>query len=464
MSYWFQQRNSQYSSGSSTSHRPSSSSYRYNDDDDRDDGTSRPLPCSDLWDFILDMDWQRVIEHTKHSPQDAEYLDGHWHETPLYSICQMSDNTSLPVEAVQAIINAYPNAIRIASRSNRDLPIHIACRYQASIEIIKLLVEDYPVTAVEQTRWGKTPLMTLWEFRKHNDTISPMELEEFWEKVHILLIAVAKYRCIANGSTNTPRLKRGRNFGGQQEEEQLEADDQDLSRYIVHAAVSLGSLCCPSDVLQYLLEKYPDQAKTYDPWGYLPLHIAVGPTPWSSIRKTTSSTSSNTTSTSATTTRRRMDTTTTTSTTTNTRRQRREQQVLQYILQSYPDPWGLLPMQISHTIPNGNNNSNGNDNDMDTTAAAAAAANRQPPTPSSPWIVTMMTGRKYKPREQRVLKLLLQSYPDAANERMANDSNRYPLHSAIANRHTWTGGLKVSFGSWIVVICVCCDLSILVTH
>jgi hypothetical protein len=39
--------------------------------------------CSDLWDLVLDMDWPRVMDHAQEHPVDAEWQDGHWHETPL---------------------------------------------------------------------------------------------------------------------------------------------------------------------------------------------------------------------------------------------------------------------------------------------------------------------------------------------------------------------------------------------
>ena len=316
-----------------------------------DDG---PIACSDLWDLILDMDWDRVKSHCRRCPRDAAFLDGHWHETPLYLACQMSG----PADSIRAIVQAYPDAVLIPSRSNHDLPLHIACRYQASVEVLEVLLQDFPVTSVEQTRWGKTPLMTLWEFR--NEEMSEIEVEEMWQKAHVLLSAVARFRYdpryrTQQPTTRTREFRRSNSHSVNKDDRKtlsggvLQADSfvsKRLARDIVgdkqqsllvHAAVSLGSLSCPSEVLGHVLQLHPEQAKAFDPWGLLPLHISVGPTPWS-----------------------------------------------------------------------------------------------------------LATRRKYKPREQQVLQLLLQSHPEAANERLPGDQNRYPLHSAIANRHSWSGGVQVS--------------------
>ena len=53
--------------------------------------------------------------------------------------------------------------------------------------------------------------------------------------------------------------------------------------------------------------------------------------------------------------------------------------------------------------------------------------------------------RKYKPREKEFISLLLERCPRIASERLGTDQDRYPLHSALINRHTWFGGIKELF-------------------
>jgi hypothetical protein len=127
------------------------------------------------------------MDHAQEHPVDAKWQNGHWHETPLYLACQHNP----PIKAVRALVQAFPAAVRIPSRANQDLPIHIACRYQVSKDILQeLLLRDFPVTAIEQTRWGRTPLMVLWEFCS---TTALEEEDMFWNKIVLLLSAVARY-------------------------------------------------------------------------------------------------------------------------------------------------------------------------------------------------------------------------------------------------------------------------------
>lgn len=305
-----------------------------------------PKPSSDLWDLVVDRDWEQVIEHARDHPQDAAWQDGHWHETPLYLACQQNP----PVEAVREIIRAYPQALTTPSRgANHDLPLHIACRYQVSAEILEELLRDFPVTAIEQTRWGLTPVMALWEFRPQQED------ERFWRKINILVSAVARFRrddpkFQEQEQPAVTRTKQFRNPENTPGTPSPSPSNEAEMLFMVHAAVSLGALSCPEQVLEHVLHTWPEQVFLRDRWGQLPLHIAVGPTTW------------------------------------------------------------------SHT-----------------------------------------TRRKYKPRDEKFLFLLLQAYPQAAaatttttqrllvDDNAVEDSERFPLHSALANRHTWKGGVQELF-------------------
>ena len=121
----------------------------------------QPDPSSDLWDLVLHMHWQRALEHVQSNPQDARFMDGHWHETPLFLACQHEP----PIDVLEAIIEANPGSVWVVSRENRDLPLHIACRYQADAVIIEALLEHEPKTVSVPTKWGLTPMMVLWNFR-----------------------------------------------------------------------------------------------------------------------------------------------------------------------------------------------------------------------------------------------------------------------------------------------------------
>lgn len=296
----------------------------------------KPEPSSDLWDLVVDMDWEAVIEHAREHPQDAAWQDGHWDETPLYLAAQHNP----PVEAIREIIRAYPKALTTPCRTNHDLPLHIACRYQVSAEILEELLRLFPITAVQQTRWRHTPVMALWDFRPKNEPLD----ERFFRKINILVSAVARFRDDPKFQEIQPatRTKQFRNLEIKSSTPPSTApaalpNNNKVELLMVHAAVSLGASSCPEQVLEHVLHTWPEQVFLRDRWGQLPLHIAVG------------------------------------------------------------------PKMCSHPVMR----------------------------------------REYKFRNEKFLVLLLQTYPQAATQRL--DLGRFPLHSALANRHTWKGGVQELF-------------------
>ena len=247
---------------------------------------NRPEPSSDLWDLVLDMNWQEVIVHAREQPQDANFVEGHWHETPLYLACQHEP----PIEALSAIIEAHPESVRIASRENQDLPIHIACRYQASTAILEALLKHFPETALVPTKWGRTPITTLCDARRKENKdatlIALCDDKEFWNKVLVVLSAIARtyhngvpymYSEISSRDVNPGDAKM--------EFAPFLAPLEEESTFFVHAAVSLGAQGCPVEVLSSVMKKYPEQVFQRDQWGRLPLHVGIQRITWSKHRK-----------------------------------------------------------------------------------------------------------------------------------------------------------------------------------
>jgi hypothetical protein len=113
----------------------------------------------------------------------------------------------------------------------------------------------------QSSKWGTTAVSALCESRPTIIVSSSVEENQnhsavFWQKMRILLEALATSRQQAQGqSTDT--------------------------LYIVHAVVALGSLGCPNEVLEHVLQHYPEQVSQTDGMGRLPLHITVGPAQWS---------------------------------------------------------------------------------------------------------------------------------------------------------------------------------------
>jgi hypothetical protein len=277
--------------------------------------TSRPapVPSSELWDLVVDRDWPRVIEHVQEYPHDAEYVDGHYDESVLYLCCQHSP----PLEAIQAVRRAHPQAVAIKNtRGHRELPLHIACRYQLSVKILEELVQEDPSTTVVNSRIGLTPIMELWESRRrqqewrqqqqqyeqrredqeadnnNNDNadartvVVVVALEDddgFWDKMLVLLRAVARHRqdqfLVQSDVSFLPvcaRPAQQRSLAGFL----IPTNDGNDEHLVVHAAVWLSSYGCPIQVVHYVIQRFPIQVRTRDSSGKLPLQIAVGPAPF----------------------------------------------------------------------------------------------------------------------------------------------------------------------------------------
>eukprot|EP00977_Amphora_coffeiformis_P014329 scaffold3971_cov159-Amphora_coffeaeformis.AAC.8 len=263
---------------------------------------------SDLYDLVVDMDWERVASYAREHPITAQHQEGDSMETPLHAAVQMRP----PVHVIRALLDAFPDAVSVPARKG-EYPLHFACRYNASAQVLSELVEDQPNTARQETKWGNTPFVSLW---RRNVSVEEREdySSDFWQQMRVLLRAVAHSRKEEYGGTK-------------------DGDPHD-KLYIVHAAVSMGSLGCPSEVLDFCLAEYPEQVHETDESGRLPLHLATGPTQWSCRSK-----------------------------------------------------------------------------------------------------------RRYKPREQETLERLLQRHPQAARVVDPTTPGRLPLHSALAHRHEWEGGV-----------------------
>jgi len=194
----------------------------------------------ELYDLVIDMDWDAVAKHAIKHPQDASWEDGEWHETPLFCACQNDPSE----EAVRSLLQAYPPAARMGSK-NGDLPLHIACRWRASSKVIRALVEHDPSTACVATKFGKTPLIALWEgYTKSNGEEGIYQ--STCEKSIVLLEAIAR----AHGLF-TPEAKQP---------------------LCLHAAMKME---CTDALLYFVLEKYRCQISQCDEKGRLPLHLAV---------------------------------------------------------------------------------------------------------------------------------------------------------------------------------------------
>lgn len=84
-------------------------------------------------------DWDLVLELCETQPEAASYA-GHDGWTALHQAC----NKRCPrVDVIKALIHAYPAAL-LQEEVKSWLPLHLACRFKAPKEVVRLLLHLYP--------------------------------------------------------------------------------------------------------------------------------------------------------------------------------------------------------------------------------------------------------------------------------------------------------------------------------
>jgi ankyrin repeat protein len=223
--------------------------------------------CKILLELIVRQRWQ-FAEKQLDRLLDSDW-DGHDGSTLLLSqACRRKP----PARFVRKLIRKLPEAVLQADESN-NLPLHYACRENASLDVLKELLVDYPETAAGVTRAvqvkaslsplppsssspaipadhgpSQSPMAALWQGRNTSETSLNYETR-FWQKMELLLQSIAK--------------SRRKNI------------NEDGMLYILHAAVSTDTGDLPLQVWDYILSQYEDQASITDHYGRLPLHYAA---------------------------------------------------------------------------------------------------------------------------------------------------------------------------------------------
>jgi hypothetical protein len=108
--------------------------------------------------------WERVIGLAQSKPE----LTKQWTERigffegvrpanvlPVHEACA---NESAPLAAIEALIQAYPESIKVEESAYRRLPLHIACRKTANINVVHFLLDKYSNACLEPDALGRLPI------------------------------------------------------------------------------------------------------------------------------------------------------------------------------------------------------------------------------------------------------------------------------------------------------------------
>lgn len=213
------------------------------------------MACSDLYDLVLEMKWDKAEHHCLQHPVDAAHIDGDTWETSLYLACQNRP----PLSLIHVLLEAYPEATAVRSRHG-DWPLHTACRCGASKDVLSELVTANPAIVEQTSKWGITAIQALWDSREQAQSGNNELTPDLAAKFDVLLEGLATNYLKRTGSS----VDCG------------ESNNYPCS-FVLHAVVALRSFGCPYPVLEYVLNKYPEQVSMRDTNGMYPLHIACGP-------------------------------------------------------------------------------------------------------------------------------------------------------------------------------------------
>lgn len=120
---------------------------------------SEEPPSTRLLTLIMQKRWKRVIEHVAERPKEAQIVffvteaGAISARLALHEACRHK----APLPAVEALVKAFPDAVRCRDTLYNFLPIHFACRYGSAADVVEKLLRDYPSSIRKEDRYGNTP-------------------------------------------------------------------------------------------------------------------------------------------------------------------------------------------------------------------------------------------------------------------------------------------------------------------
>lgn len=115
-----------------------------------------------LPDLIRHEEWDLVVERCKKSPHKAStwsYQEGlfdgeHDLVLPIHQACALHP----PEEVIDALIESYPQGLRLCEKSSERLPLHVACQTNACFDTIVSLIAHYPDAVRCKDSFGRLPI------------------------------------------------------------------------------------------------------------------------------------------------------------------------------------------------------------------------------------------------------------------------------------------------------------------
>lgn len=87
----------------------------------------------------LEKHWDDLLTHIDRFREEAATLDRFGH-TPLHLVLRHNP----PLAVVDALYEAYKDALCIAEKKTGYLPLHVACLVGCNVDVVRFLIEKYP--------------------------------------------------------------------------------------------------------------------------------------------------------------------------------------------------------------------------------------------------------------------------------------------------------------------------------
>ena len=113
--------------------------------------------------YLFEEDWQSALTEIECHPRETRY----WSSRPGF-FDGRSDSKVLPLhvafsvhaplEVIRAIVEAYPEALEKKESYFKRLPLHVACQFAPSADVIEYLTQEYKTGVIEPDILGRLPL------------------------------------------------------------------------------------------------------------------------------------------------------------------------------------------------------------------------------------------------------------------------------------------------------------------
>ena len=103
----------------------------------------------DCWEEVRS--WLR--SHSITQAREAAMITGENNVTPLYLACR----NNAPIDIIEVLVGVAPKTVEM-DNANGWLPMHTACHFGASLEVLRVLADAYPDSTHCVDLRGRTPL------------------------------------------------------------------------------------------------------------------------------------------------------------------------------------------------------------------------------------------------------------------------------------------------------------------